>query len=181
MLRTATGRPGDVNSENSNILNLEIIFFYFGPDWCNLSNRLTISQNNAYVSQRKQSFLLASRCLGRFCPQSWSGFARYTAAAREIKRHGTQGRKLVSNVYKYHIIGTGMLFVAAVQKQSKTNLFFFRFACSKVFGVPQPTKRLPGSFFVSFLINSIHVCHYFITIHSRFSQFRYSFRMGNCP
>ena len=73
-----------------------------------------------------------------------------------------------------------MLFVAAVQKQSKTNLFFFRFACSKVFGVPQPTKRLPGSFFVSFLINSIHIRHYFITIHSRFSQFRYSFRLGNC-
>ena len=97
-----------------------------------------------------------------------------------MKRHGTQGRKLVSNVYKYHIIATGMLFVAAVQKQSKTNLFFFRFACSKVFGVPQPTKRLPESFFVSFLINSIHVCHYFITIHSRFSQFRYSFRLGNC-
>lgn len=39
MLRTATGRPGDVNSENSNILNLEIIFFYFGPDGCNLSSQ----------------------------------------------------------------------------------------------------------------------------------------------
>ena len=152
MLRTATGRPGDVNSENSNILNLEIIFFYFGQGLIPVQFEQPVQrfdQKHIIAQQYRRTIHMLTGENSRFSlllaawdvfVQSWSGFARYTAAAREIKPHGTQGRKLISNVYKYHIIATGMLVMAAVQKQSKNNLFFFPFACSKVFGVPQPTK-----------------------------------------